>query len=171
MWHVRVPKGFSRATLERKAWRLRHPPEYTSGPILISLWELLVTHRLDREAHSWPQGTRAWPAEGRGRPLPSQSSASATAGPHRRVPQNSPPHPWSGTAPLRYRQTSFDCASQMLQFLQTKRKTLHQQKGRNSLYCDTRCVGWSGTKPAIPLRYACICRGADTDGVSLSTNI
>lgn len=93
MWHVRVPKGFSRATLERKAWRLRHPPEYTSRLILVSLWELLVTHRLDREAHSWPQGTRAWPAEGRGRPLPSQSSASATAGPHRRVPQNRPPTP------------------------------------------------------------------------------
>lgn len=164
MWHVRVPKGFSRATREGKAWQLRHPPEYISGPILVSLRELLVQSAL---AWRHTAGRRA-----QGLVL---LKLGATSQPELRLghcwaASRGPPEqpPGSGTAPLHYRQTSFYCASQMSRFLQTKGKTLHQQKGYITRFTVTRALlGWSGTEPSIPLRYACICTEAHTDGVSL----
>lgn len=46
------------------------------------------------------------------------------------------------------------CASEMLNFLQIKGKTLHQQKSYDSLYCSTLLL-WSATDPAVSLRYTC----------------
>ena len=56
-----------------------------------------------------------------------------------------------------YRLTLFYCAllyraSEMLSFLEIEGRTLHEQKDYDLRYCH----GWSGTKPTISLRYACI---------------
>lgn len=59
-----------------------------------------------------------------------------------------------------YRQASFYCASlyctlQMLCFLQTEGKTLHQQKFMAHFIVIVALLWWSGTKPALSPRYAC----------------
>lgn len=163
MWHVRVPKGFSRATREGKAWQLRHPPEYTSGPILVSLRELLVQSAL---AWRHTAGRRA-----RGLVLlklgatSSQSSAWATAGLHRGVPQNSP----RGLAQLLSitDRPRFIVLHRCRVFYKLKARPSTSTKVITRFTATRALLGWSGTEPSIPLRYACICTEAHTDGVSL----